>query len=231
MKTTLTTLLLLLCTLTGYSAQTCPSTITHQTGTVVLTWVAYSGPNNLSTVTINGQTFSGSFTASNKKVWQGTGTYIPQTVDTLIYQQTSGVNDTCIQSLINLPVQLISFQAIPSTHGTLLRWATASETNNAGFLIQSSPDAEVWTDISFITGNGTTQLKQNYQFTTMSQNSYFRLKQVDYNGAYEYSNIVYVDANDIKSYEVFDVQGKYMGLYSTLPIGFWIVENRKILVR
>jgi len=100
-----------------------------------------------------------------------------------------------------IPVELISFTAEAGTDGVILKWNTATEKNNRGFEIersQKSPDGSVWEKIGFVNGAGTTSEPKFYSFTDQDVcvGSYlYRLKQVDFNGSYKYSNIVEVEVD------------------------------------
>ncbi len=101
-----------------------------------------------------------------------------------------------------LPVKLISFDAKGSNSSVDLSWSTAQEVNNKGFEVQRSKDAKNWEAISFIEGNGTTNIIQSYSFTDnnpYSGASYYRLKQIDYDGAFEYSKIVEINESQKES--------------------------------
>jgi len=78
---------------------------------------------------------------------------------------------------------------------TYLNWVTASEINNQGFEIQRTDDNGTWKSIGFVKGRGESEVEARYQFvddeTTLGSN-YYRLKQLDYDGNFEYSNIVEV---------------------------------------
>jgi len=96
-----------------------------------------------------------------------------------------------------IPVELISLTAITKKGNVLLNWATATETNNSGFEVQRKLENSAWERIGFVEGHGTTTEIQNYQFidnisdlqaTSLS----YRLKQIDYDGSYEYSEVVEV---------------------------------------
>ena len=74
----------------------------------------------------------------------------------------------------------------------LLEWATATETNNRGFNIERSKDGKSWTKIGWIAGNETSNQLHNYQFVDSAPHSgmnYYRLKQVDFDQKFEYSDI------------------------------------------
>jgi hypothetical protein len=94
-----------------------------------------------------------------------------------------------------LPVQLASFSASPEKAGNtvLLKWSTASETNNYGFEVQKSFDTtNVFTAIanSFVAGHGTTVDAHTYSFTDPDVQPgvwYYRLQQTDLDGTIHYS--------------------------------------------
>ncbi len=93
-----------------------------------------------------------------------------------------------------LPVELVSFEAASNGTEVNLNWETATETNNKGFEIQKSVGSEFQT-IGFVNGKGTTTESQSYSFTekTVSSGTYtYRLKQIDFNGSFQYSNEVEV---------------------------------------
>jgi V8-like Glu-specific endopeptidase len=94
-----------------------------------------------------------------------------------------------------VPVELTSFFANVNDFNITLNWSTATETNNSGFEVQRSESGEYET-ITFINGNGTTTEPQAYSFTDekVSVGSYtYRLKQIDFDGTFEYSNVIEVD--------------------------------------
>ena len=95
----------------------------------------------------------------------------------------------------NVPVELTSFTGKISDGNVILEWTTATEINNHGFEIQRSIGTDFGT-IGFVEGHGTTSETQSYSFVDKKLNpgSYnYRLKQVDFNGNFEYSQIVNVD--------------------------------------
>ncbi len=94
-----------------------------------------------------------------------------------------------------LPVELTFFKGEMTEQGTELTWQTASEKNNEGFEIERSQDAKNWKTLDFIDGYGTTPETQNYNYTdyeTLEGVIYYRLKQIDFDGKFEYSNIINV---------------------------------------
>ena len=76
-----------------------------------------------------------------------------------------------------------------------MTWQTATEKNNEGFDIERSTDGKNWETIGFVQGYGTTQEVQNYTYTDeapLAGTNYYRLKQVDFDGQFEYSSIINV---------------------------------------
>jgi parallel beta-helix repeat protein len=102
---------------------------------------------------------------------------------------------------VSLPVELVEFSARKTTNGILLSWKTLSEQNNRGFEVQRrSQNREAsnkeWEILGFVRGNGTTTEAQSYSFLdkTASGVVQYRLKQIDFDGKFEYSNIIEASA-------------------------------------
>ena len=92
-----------------------------------------------------------------------------------------------------LPVELSSFASVINRNNVTLNWSTSSEINNSGFDIERkiSNSAE-WTKIGNVSGNGTSSEIHNYTFADLKLQSgtyNYRLKQIDYNGNFEYFNL------------------------------------------
>jgi subtilisin family serine protease len=107
-------------------------------------------------------------------------------------------------ALAMIPVELSSFFATSDENSVLLSWTTATETNNQGFEIQRSND-EDFRSVGFISGHGTTTEVQNYTFideNLAAGNYSYRLKQIDYDGTMEYSNIVEVEVTQPLEYKL-----------------------------
>lgn len=97
------------------------------------------------------------------------------------------------QSVSPLPVEFISFTGVALDEENLLNWSTATETNNQFFYIERSDDGVNFTTIGRKDGAGTTSMIHHYAFDDYSPiegTNYYRLRQVDYNGATMYSNII-----------------------------------------
>lgn len=106
-----------------------------------------------------------------------------------------------------MPVKLISFEGSHSQNTILLKWKTAWEEQNEGFEVQESTDAINFEHIGFVKGNTTTKSNSNYEFSypeiPSGKMHYFRLKQLDINGHFEYSRIISVKSADNKQNENF----------------------------
>jgi hypothetical protein len=100
-----------------------------------------------------------------------------------------------------LPVKFTSFVAITKSNDVILNWSTASETNNKGFEIERSVDGRNFDKINFVKGAGNSYKTTNYNLLDKNVwllsgvEVFYRLKQVDFNGKYTYSNIVRVEKN------------------------------------
>ena len=97
----------------------------------------------------------------------------------------------------SVPVELLSFSSSVVDDDITLNWTTATETNNSGFQIErretKNERSEDWENIGFANGNGTTTEPQTYFYKdeNLSAAKYqYRLKQIDFDGTFEYSNIV-----------------------------------------
>jgi len=105
-----------------------------------------------------------------------------------------------------LPVTLLSFTATPINQTVLLNWVTTTEINNDYFTIEKSKDAINWVKLVDVLGAGNST--QNLYYSTSddapySGISYYRLKQTDFNGAYEYFNIVAVTFDKSSKTDIF----------------------------
>ena len=98
-----------------------------------------------------------------------------------------------LHQLINqvyVPVELTSFTASVQSAVVSLNWTTATETNNQGFEVQRKAKDSEFEKIGYVPGFGTTTETKSYSFTDskISSGIYsYRLKQIDFDGSYEYS--------------------------------------------
>jgi len=98
-----------------------------------------------------------------------------------------------------LPITLAEFNAEIISEGVQLEWKTATELNNNYFVIQRSTDGIEFEDVSRINGAGTSNVLTEYGFTDVNAPEgvvYYRLMQVDYDGTFAFSSIIYVDTKN-----------------------------------
>lgn len=104
-----------------------------------------------------------------------------------------------------VPVEFTSFSSVVDGNNVILNWSTATELNNFGFEVQRSISGNEFSTIGFVNGNGTTTEAKTYRFVdaNLSAGSYtFRLKQVDFNGTFAYSDEVNAEVTSPVQFEL-----------------------------
>jgi parallel beta-helix repeat protein len=145
----------------------------------------------------NGKTYVGMAIANASGNWSYTGGVTASSTVTVTVTKYNASNlpgntspfSTCS---VTLPVTLVSFNASYNGNHVDLTWATATEINNNYFNIERSFDGKSFEAIGKVEGAGSHQGYLNYDFVDASSLSgvvYYRLKQVDFDGAYTYSAI------------------------------------------
>lgn len=178
---------------------------TSWTGAATLTITGWQGSWN-STSGTSGKIYTGSSAElSAGKLSQirflnsGTGSY----------HTATQLSDGEIVPTSVLPVTFLMFTSNKTTEGNMLVWKTAHEENNAYFIIQRSYDGFDFEQVEIVKGAGTTNALTEYMYLDSSSSSllttYYRLKQVDFDGKFEYSNIVYLrgDKVDFKDFYLY----------------------------
>jgi len=102
-----------------------------------------------------------------------------------------------------VPVELTSFTASVSGNNVLLQWATATELNNSGFEVQRRTAETEYQVIGFVAGSGTTTEQRSYLFNDakVANGKYiYRLKQIDFNGVFDYSYEIEVEVDAPAAY-------------------------------
>lgn len=98
-----------------------------------------------------------------------------------------------------VPVELVSFTANVINNAVALNWETATEINNYGFNIERKTEDQEWNNIGFVEGQGNSTSKNSYSFIdknlTGTNKFQYRLKQLDSDGSFKYSNEVEVEIN------------------------------------
>lgn len=109
-----------------------------------------------------------------------------------------------------LPVELVDFEVGKSGNNEVkINWSTATEVNNDFFEIQNSEDGKHWHYVSKIKGSGNTTSVQQYTFfdkNPLRGTSYYRLKQVDFDGKVNFSmiqSISFFSINDKGSIQIY----------------------------
>lgn len=103
---------------------------------------------------------------------------------------------TINNSVSSLPVKFVSFNVTGNNEDNILEWSTASEINNDYFLIEHSNDGKNWNTIGKVLAAKVSTSVKKYTFIHKNSGdgmSYYRLKQTDSDGKFEYSSAVYID--------------------------------------
>jgi hypothetical protein len=131
----------------------------------------------------------------------GTWAFAPK-YDYYGFQRTGIVDIGAVEYDPNWPVELVSFSGFQSDNGVILNWTTATEINNLGFEVERQSSGEFIT-IGFVKGNGSTTENTYYVFTDENCGEgtfYYRLKQVDFNGTFEYSPVIEVEVKPVGTF-------------------------------
>jgi subtilisin family serine protease len=131
-----------------------------------------------------------------------------------------------------IPVELSSFTASANENSVTLNWSTATETNNFGFSVErKNPVNEIWNEVGFVAGFGTTTEQRNYTYTdeNLNMGAYsYRLKQVDLDGITEYSEAIIVE---VASPEEFVLLQNYPNPFNpSTKIGFSIPVTSNVSI-
>ncbi len=115
-------------------------------------------------------------------------------------------DDDCSEMANNaLPVELATLEAQAGPRSVTLNWETASETDNAGFYVEYARTGEDFQQAAFVEGYGTTTDAQQYSIniTDLVPGHYqFRLKQVDFDGSFDYSQTVDATVSVVGKYQL-----------------------------
>jgi hypothetical protein len=128
-------------------------------------------------------------------------------------------DDVYVNGITPLPVELIYFNSTIDDTNTTFEWATASEINNDYFELQESSDGIHFNTINLIEGAGNSFTLIEYSITlpTRPTQTYYRLKQNDYNGTYALSSIIstFVAKRTPIIVGVYDIRGKEVSLMTS----------------
>jgi len=107
-----------------------------------------------------------------------------------------------------LPVELTRFKATEQASNNLIEWATASELNSQYHIVERSADGiDNWKEVGRKHAAGTTTVEHEYELTDEDplMLSYYRLKLLDFNGSYEYSEVVSVQRSTNGGFSVLNM--------------------------
>ena len=165
--------------------------------------------------TLNQTTLLSTFTQTNSNCnsnwstwYQWSNTYVSTYTGTMYFQILANtvyggptsiyIDDLSIYESppVELPIELLYFEAKANERYNHLTWSTASEDNNDYFNIEKTQDGVIFYNIATINGagNSISQLFYEYDDYELSNDIvYYRLKQTDYDGKYKYHNLISVD--------------------------------------
>ncbi|MFN7312204.1 MAG: T9SS type A sorting domain-containing protein [Bacteroidota bacterium] len=133
---------------------------------------------------------------------------------------------------VALPVVFVNVGAKVKNGAVLVEWTTASESNNKGFVVQRSIDGRYFEDLAFVRGAGNSKTSNTYQFIdeVLDGAAYYRIKQVDYDGAVSFSETVSVEQEllwkDLNAYPVpFNDQIIISGIQGEATTLAWEIYN------
>ena len=119
-----------------------------------------------------------------------------------------------------LPIELLDFDARANCNKVEISWATATEINNDFFTVERTVNGENFEPVSTINGAGNSNFILNYKMIDekpLSGISYYRLKQTDFDGKYEYTGLVSVNIKNHAEFNVFPNPSNGSGLFANLP--------------
>lgn len=118
-----------------------------------------------------------------------------------------------------LPVQLTRFVGTAEGSTNHLSWTTASEIDNAVFEVEKSHDGVNFSTCGSVPGAGNSSVVQQYSFVDVNPfygNTYYRLKQIDYDGDHEYSSVISVNNGNYvpTSTDVYTIDGRHIASFT-----------------
>jgi len=130
--------------------------------------------------------------AKNNNVNSGWDGYI----GSIIFYKNQYPDDTIRDISIALPIELLNFDAQINADQVEIKWTTASETNNDYFTIEKTKDGNSYETVAIVDGAGNSIERRDY--SSLDNNpykglSYYRLKQTDYDGSFEYSKHIAIN--------------------------------------
>lgn len=133
-----------------------------------------------------------------------------------------------------LPVELVYFDGLNNNNNVLLGWATATEINNSHFEIERSSNGEDFELIGTIEGHGNSSIYNEYSFVDGQQAneaiSYYRLKQVDFDGDFEYSKIISFNNDNLQNMSMSVYPNPVLSNSQVTVTGFAVFGVKQIML-
>jgi len=136
--------------------------------------------------------------------------------------------------VLPLPVELVSFSALPKESNVELKWQTATEINNYGFDLERRlrGDDETWKKIGFVAGAGNSNSLKQYSYIDKNpvggSQFVYRLKQIDNDGQYEYSDEVEIEIVPA----TYELSQNYPNPFNPVTkIKFSLIQNGRVKIK
>jgi hypothetical protein len=150
--------------------------------------------------------------------WVGSTTTALKVEDVFVVQSTA----------FEIPVELTSFSAMANNFDVTLNWSTATEKNNSGFEVQRQVNGGSFATVAFVKGQGTTTQKSQYSFIDkdLADGKYsYRLKQMDLNGQFKYSNTIEVEVTPVYK---FTLEQNYPNPFNPVTTISYVLQEKTI---
>lgn len=176
-----------------------PNSAITQAGGNVLEWSGVSTTGFTATIS----PASGTFTGTEEFYLAMDGN-----ADAQCYYTLQGIN------VQQMPIDLVYFRAKKYNNANYLYWEVASQRDNDYFTVERSSDGYNFEPVGTVDGAGTTAQQMKYGMMDFSYNpgiNYYRLKQTDFNGDFEYSELTYVNNERAEVTKIIDLTGREVG--------------------
>lgn len=124
-------------------------------------------------------------------------------ISNIIGRLINNVTDQCLLvTSITLPVELADFKGVYENQQTTLSWTTASELNSSVFVVERSGADYQFSDIGTVAAAGNSSKIINYHFVDeqpLSGTNYYRLRQVDKDGSFDFSDVITITADELNA--------------------------------